>query len=202
MPRPLRLAPVAVALLAALASTTGAQERPPTDTLPVRAGTWAAEGGVGGYGGGGNVAALRFLNGRDALAAQLFAQHSSNSNDDPFSLIPGRSSTSVTATLGWRRYGRVRRSLAPFGGVGALIGYSRQSSGRTEANVNPGAYGELGAAYVVSSRLALNASTGVQVLRFTSSFLVGNGTSEPRRVRQTDWSSTLGGARISATLFF
>lgn len=198
MPASLRLLSV-VAILAAVPALAAAQARPATDSLPVRAGSWAAEGGVGGVGGGANVGLLRFLSPQSALTAQFAGNWSrAEASGSGSAAVFTGSFTSLTGSLGWRRYGTVRRALAPFGGLGALVSYDRVSGSQPRRAPSLGAYGELGAAYHVLDRLALNASTGAQVLRGQARYDSPVGT----RVTTTDWRTSFGGVRLSATLFF
>ena len=199
-----RVVPAVVALLVVVPALAAAQERARPDTLPVRGGTWAAEGGIGGQNAGGDVGAVRFLDRRHALTLQLFGNHASQRRESERFGSNENGWTSLTTTVGWRRYGTVRRSLAPFAGVGGLIGYTLQrTQDQADGLLSVGAYGEVGAAYLATPRLALNASTGLQARRASSEREeIGGAPPEPSRVRLTQSSVALGGVRLSATLFF
>lgn len=175
------------------------------DSLPARAGTYALEGGVGVN--STSFGVLRFLSPRSAVGAMLAASYSHTSGDNGTSNDAG-----VSATLGYRRYGRLRDRVAGFGTVGLTAGYSHQAQtsqqtypSKTSYNdASVGGFGELGAAYLVVPRLTVNASASATLTgRFSR---ITNDRTTPTgmvtfRSRQNGFGAGLGPVRFGLTLF-
>lgn len=182
----------------------------PRDTFPARAGTWAVEGGLGLN--TTSVGALRFVGPRSALSLNLTAYYDWESSAEiagsPTQVLnAGRRSVSTQATLGFRRYARLRSAFAAFGGLGATAGTTQYRSGGFDTRrTGVGGYAELGAGYLAARRLAVNVSTQLAAQRFRTrqdvTYAAPNGTPAGGVATSNGWSAQAGGTRVSVTLFF
>lgn len=187
-----------------------AQDAGPRDSLPARAGTYALEGGVGVN--STSLGVLRFLSPRSALGATLTGNYAHQSGDQTTSSNGG-----FALDLGYRRYGRLRDRITSFGTVGLTGGLSRYTNTQVTTTSqgtyinddrsnygSAGAFGELGASYLVVRRLAVNASALASVVgtfsRATTVLTSPNGISSTS-ARQNGVSATLGPVRFGLTLF-
>jgi hypothetical protein len=136
-------------------ATVRAQATP--DSLPFRAGQWGAEFLLSDYTA---VGALRFRTASQAtvvnVAASLQRRDGSETTDS--------GTERIMARVGSRWYAPLASSVARFHGFGVLGGYDRQTfEERGEASASrttfdAGLYGELGAQWAVTPRLALGAA--------------------------------------------
>lgn len=185
------------------------------DSLPARAGTYALEGGVGVN--SSSVGVLRFLSPRSALGLTLTggASHASGSTSTSRTTY---SSGSVGLSLGYRRYGRLRDRVGAYGTAGLTASYSRYRQSQTgtaqqgtyssvmrDVSSGVGAFGELGAAYLVVRRLTINASAIANVslshARSTNVQQAPDGSVYGNDSRTNGVGASLGPVRLGLTLF-
>lgn len=175
------------------------------EVTPFRRGQWAAQFSVGS---GASLGFLKFRSDRRALLLELrvAGAHSESSvTDTTGSRFAGLSSAaSVQLRFGWRRYRGGAPKVATHYTIGALAGLDhRLSRNRVSAfgadGWTAGFFGDIGATYLITSRLGLGALAGAS-LTYSSS----KTEQQPSNVKGRDWQ--IGGSAISgslvATLFF
>jgi hypothetical protein len=154
---------------AALLAPTLAPAQAVRDTLGPRAGSWAAELGVGS---GQSATLLRFRSPTSAvmIGAEVFwlgisedVPELGGTREERYSLA------NVTARVGVRRYRATTTGIRPFTSLGLLAGYTRDRGG---PGWTAGAFGELGASYLFSPHVSLGAVGGLQAFytRFSQRF--------------------------------
>ncbi|GJG86141.1 hypothetical protein tb265_13220 [Gemmatimonadetes bacterium T265] len=184
------------------------------DSLPARAGTYALEGGVGAT--STSLGVLRFLSPRSALGVTLTAgaSHQSGSTSSSTTTL---NTGSVGLNLGYRRYGRLRDRITAYGTAGLTTAYSHNRQDQTQTTAqgtytnvsintsgSVGAFGELGASYLVLRRLTVNGSgLGTVSGTFTHSTIAQNGPngSFGNVTRLHGVGAALGPVRFGLTLF-
>jgi hypothetical protein len=172
---------------------------------PFRRGQWAAQFSAGS---GASLGFLKFRSDRRALLLEVRlagAHGESIVTDTTGSRFAGLSSAaSVQLRFGRRRYRGGTPKVATHYTIGALAGFdhdvSRSPVSAAEANTwTVGLFGDIGATYLVTSRLGLGALAGAS-LSYSSS----KAELQPSNVKFRDWQ--IGGSAVSgslvATLFF
>jgi hypothetical protein len=128
------------------------------DSMP-HAGTWAAEAFVGTSSSGASILRFRSANVALLFGADLSYSHASES-DGTFFLASG-TTASAAARLGLRNYrGSSTDRLRPVVGFGLRTSYSETSS--SIRTWSAGAYGELGAVYLLTHHLSLGGTGELQ----------------------------------------
>lgn len=139
---------------------TYAQQTSPSDSMP-RAGTWAAEIGLGSAGAGASL--LRFQSPRFALLFGADFNVTRVEDDSDASTLFGQTGTQTgfAARLGGRSYRESSSErIRPVVGFGARAGYTKGLADfRTWST---GIYGELGAMYFVTPHLSLGGTGELQ----------------------------------------
>lgn len=189
---------LAIAALALAApALTHAQTAP-----ELRAGRWAGEASLGP--GGLSGALLRFTSPSAAWLVGVNFELERTTVDDDSELLPGEeaddagTNVNLGARLGFRRYAGAGSAIRPVTGVGVLGSVFRLDQG---ASLNEqsavGAYGELGAVYLFSSRVSLGAAGE---LRATYNVDRLSGPTFSRRASGFGVGGSL--ARVMATVYF
>jgi hypothetical protein len=194
------------ALLLILPATTAAQESSGADTIPFRSGQWAAL-----FSGGLSFASLglmRFSTPTRAwvLDFRLAGGHGHDTNriNDTLTIESFTSTANISARVGRRFYQGRGKAVASFQTVGVLSGFNHQCGGSTlggttcDKGWTGGAFGELGAAYLVTPRLSIGGTAGVQ-------FSYTRGTvKNTRGAIDKHWAyqGSLQGLSFAASLYF
>ena len=189
-------------LLLVLAAPAAAQESSSRDMFRPR--QWAAHFILGSFGG---IGVSRFSSPTRAMLLQvnMTVLHREQVNDDG---VGGQVSSRMTgagiiARVGWRRYRPTSRRVSPYMTFGPLFEWSHNYASGTGGTSSTdtwglGAFGDLGALYHVTDRLALSAS-GNADLRYNHS-----ATESSTGFGGSAWQLQLSGVTISAgfTLLF
>ncbi|HUL01717.1 MAG TPA: hypothetical protein VLV16_00655 [Gemmatimonadales bacterium] len=193
-------------LVVGLMPVVASGQSTPRDTTPFHRGQWGAQFGVGLA-----FASLGFLRFTTPTRAWLLdvrvnGGHSHESSYQSDTVVSdGYSSSAVLSARVGRRFYQARgATIASFQTVGVVGGYTHQCSGSTDApsycdnGWTAGAFVELGAAYLVSSRLSLGGAA-------TASFAYerANGhDSGGGRTTHWEYTGSLQGFSLAATVYF
>lgn len=202
------LVPLGACVIAALLPHAALAQAPATsDSLPFRSGQWGAQFAVSS--GMPAVGVLRFRSPSSAwlLNADLEAASADQSAD-----TEERSSTGAYGSiqLGIREYRPVAARVARYHGAGVLLAYQRQSTESDEPSIfrndfrafGPGAYGELGASYLVTRHLSLGATTRLEMRYSRGTQEITQPDGSVNETRTTGFSARVGGIRLVGTLLF
>jgi hypothetical protein len=187
---------------------------PPADSLPLRAGQWAAQ-----FGGGFSLATLgvlRFTSSRRAwlFDVQLSGGHSHTTNtvataSGDTTIESFTSSAGISFRLGRRFYRSAERAgpVTPFVGIGALGGFSHSAdggpSGGFEGNGwTAGVVGEVGGMYWVTDHLSLGASADGRITYGRTTAHSVGAISPAARSSRWNYGVTAPNVRFAVTLFF
>jgi hypothetical protein len=199
-----------IVAVAALPYTLSAQDSAAISSpTPFRGGQWAAQFEVGYY--FTSVGFLKFSSPTRALVVdlRLTGSHGEGSRTDTAGTrYLGFQSDAVTQLrLGFRRFRTVEHRIAPHYSLGVLAGLNHHASGtpgfKSESNEwTAGAYGDIGATYLVTSSLGLGALATVSL-----AYTLDHQTSQPSQgsgstVRSWLISGSAVNASLVATLFF
>ena len=200
------VASFAACTLAALVPQAAvAQAAAAPDSLPFRAGQWAAEFAVSS--GMPAVGVLRFRSPSSAwlLNGQLDAATQSNDSNEQ-----RVTSTYAAIQVGVRAYRPMTTRVMRHHGAGVVLSYQRQRSESEQESpylsrattIGPGAYGELGASVAVTPYLRLGAATLLELRYLWGSHerTVFSGSTEESDASQLN--ARLGGVRLVGTLLF
>jgi len=194
------------ALLAVSTPSLFAQQGAPADSSPFKSGQWALQ-----FGGGANFGSLGALKFTSARAAWLidFQVNGSHYHQEyaiaPDSVVEDFSSTaSITGRLGRRAY-QPHSPLASYETVGLLGGFAHNCFGSTyilgsrcSNGWTAGAFGEVGAIYLVTSHLSLGGAAGLS-FAYTRT---RNSSPGQRSVSSWSYSGSLGTLSLNTTLYF
>jgi hypothetical protein len=196
-----------VSLLLALSlSMAYAQTPSPADTTPFRSGQWALQFTAGST--FGSLGALRFTSPRKAwlLDLRVDGGHSHNRVTTPTG--PAREAftswADVTLRVGPRYYAARGNRLVSFAGVGVVGGFTHDAGGEeggpsAESNGwTAGAFGDLGATYLVLPRLGLGGTATLSAAYSRSTSRTSGGS----RARHWDYRITGPALALVATLYF
>lgn len=217
--------PALVARLARLTSTTlaaaslaampaAAQTSPDTsDALPFRAGQWATQFGFDGS--LVSAGALRFRSPRSALVVDALVQAARRTHErNGDGTVPPIEMTVTDFAVGLQLGARGYRAVAPrvngFAGAG-LTGRTRVDRSvypgtltetPTQRESAAGAYGEMGATWMVTRNLGLSGATQLTATYLWSSYEQPTGFGSTSRVESTGYGVQLARARLMVTVFF
>lgn len=188
----------ATPLLLILAAPAAAQE-PATNTM-FRPHQWAAHFTLGSFGG---VGVSHFSSPTRAMLLQvnMTVLHREQVNDDGSGgqVSSRMTGAGILARVGWRRYRPTARRVSPYVTYGPLFelshNYASGTGGASWTNTwGLGVFGDLGALYHVTERLALSAA-GSADLRYTHA-----ATESSTGLGGSAWQLQLSGVTIAAGL--
>jgi hypothetical protein len=198
--------PVALALFGPGRALT-AQQIAPSDTTPFRRGQWALQFAVGAN--FGSLGALKFTSPRSAwlLDFQFNGNHShARFPVAPDSVVEQFSSTAQLTTRVGKRVLQAHHMVASYETVGILGGFAHDCSGGTAYPLGSfcsngwtaGAFGEVGAIYLLTPHLSLGGAFGVSFAYARTKHTA------PGQPAATTWSyrASLGTLSLTATLYF
>jgi hypothetical protein len=189
----MRILGFVVASMMVVPTMVPAQQSPAADSVP-RAGMWAAEVVLGPSITGASL--IRFTSRRVALLLGADVNVTHYEQDvDGFNPLSSTRST-VNGRVGIRRY-RASSSerLLPLVGAGVRGGYSKLES--NYHTWNTGAYGELGAVYLIGSHVSLGATGEVSAI-YGKTKQTSNATTSTST--QTSFGASL--VRVLASVYF
>lgn len=184
-----------------------AQQTAPSDTTPFRRGQWALQFAVGAN--FGSLGALKFTSPRSAWLLD-FQFNGSHSHDRfpvaPDSVVEQFSSTAQFTTRVGKRVHQAHHMVASYETVGILGGFSHDCSGGTAFPLGSfcsngwtaGAFGEVGAIYLLTPHFSLGGAFGVSFAYARTKH------TSPGLPASTIWSyrASLGTLSMNATLYF
>jgi hypothetical protein len=199
--------PRIVALVGLLLPAVGRAQQTSQDSsgLPFHRGQWAAQFAIdGGFAG---IGALRFRSPSSAWLLDSRAALRDSRSDSNDAAKTTDVQGDVLLRVGLRRYSPVGHSVSAFRTAGLIGNYTRVTSANDFfsselSQLRGGIFGELGAAYLVSSHLSLGAAASGEVTYGINHLISRPPATEPSQSSMHVLTASGGTVRVLGTLYF